>query len=74
MKAGDTCIPAFRQVNRDNLNVWNWREHKTKESMMTPNLGTWERVNADVADKGRRGQKQVGLGKTRGVQLQTGDL
>lgn len=30
---------------------------------MTPNLGTWEAVNADVTDKGRRGQRQVDLGR-----------
>ena len=23
---------------------------------MTPNLGTWETINADVTDRGRRGQ------------------
>lgn len=51
-------------MNKNNLNAWNRAEHKTKESRMTPNFGTWETVNADVTDKGKRGQRQVSLGKT----------
>lgn len=35
-----------------------------KESRMTPIFGTWETVNADVSDRGKRGQRPVSLGKT----------
>lgn len=35
-----------------------------KESRMTPIFGTWETVNADVPDRGKRGQRPVSLGKT----------
>lgn len=31
---------------------------------MISDLGTWGTVSANVTDKGRRGPRQVGLGKT----------
>lgn len=73
MRRENVGMLASFQVNKNNLHAWNWREHKMKESRVTPNFGTWETVNADVTDRGKRGQRQVILGKTWG-QLQAGRL
>lgn len=64
MRRGNVGILASFQVNKNNLNAWNWRARKMKESKMTPIFGTWETVNADVPDRGKRGQRPVSLGKT----------